>query len=110
LGGVFDDRVRNRLRAATEATNTTAQASRSGVPGSSWLHEFVAARTEGASMAYQTFALKYRPQTFDEIVGQDHVSTTLKNAVSEGRVAHGYLFAGPRGTGKTSTAAYSPRP
>ncbi|MGI5817274.1 MAG: DNA polymerase III subunit gamma/tau [Armatimonadota bacterium] len=55
-------------------------------------------------MAYQTFALKYRPQTFDEIVGQDHVSTTLKNAVSEGRVAHGYLFAGPRGTGKTSTA------
>ncbi|MGM0493769.1 MAG: DNA polymerase III subunit gamma/tau [Armatimonadota bacterium] len=55
-------------------------------------------------MAYQTFALKYRPQTFDEIIGQDHVSTTLKNAVSEGRVAHGYLFAGPRGTGKTSTA------
>ncbi|MFP4250297.1 MAG: DNA polymerase III subunit gamma/tau, partial [Armatimonadota bacterium] len=45
-----------------------------------------------------------RPQTFDEIIGQDHVSTTLKNAVSEGRVAHGYLFAGPRGTGKTSTA------
>jgi DNA polymerase-3 subunit gamma/tau len=55
-------------------------------------------------MAYQTFALKYRPQTFDEIIGQDHVSTTLKNAVSEGRAAHGYLFAGPRGTGKTSTA------
>ncbi|MBD3291292.1 MAG: DNA polymerase III subunit gamma/tau [Armatimonadia bacterium] len=55
-------------------------------------------------MAYQTFALKYRPQTFDEIIGQDHVATTLKNAVSEGRVAHGYLFAGPRGTGKTSTA------
>ena len=55
-------------------------------------------------MAYQTFALKYRPQTFDEIIGQDHVSTTLKNAVTEGRVAHGYLFAGPRGTGKTSTA------
>ncbi len=55
-------------------------------------------------MAYQTFALKYRPRTFDEIVGQDHVATTLRNAVSEGRVAHGYLFAGPRGTGKTSTA------
>jgi len=55
-------------------------------------------------VAYQTFALKYRPQTFDEIVGQDHVATTLKNAVTEGRVAHGYLFAGPRGTGKTSTA------
>ncbi|MGC9317418.1 MAG: DNA polymerase III subunit gamma/tau [Armatimonadota bacterium] len=55
-------------------------------------------------MAYETFALKYRPQTFDDIVGQDHVATTLKNAVAEGRVAHGYLFAGPRGTGKTSTA------
>jgi len=55
-------------------------------------------------MAYQTFALKYRPRTFDEIVGQDHVATTLRNAVAGGRVAHGYLFAGPRGTGKTSTA------
>ncbi len=59
---------------------------------------------KGPDVAYQTFALKYRPQTFDEIVGQDHVATTLKNAVIEGRVAHGYLFAGPRGTGKTSTA------
>lgn len=59
---------------------------------------------KGPDVAYQTFALKYRPQTFDEIVGQDHVATTLKNAVLEGRVAHGYLFAGPRGTGKTSTA------
>ncbi len=55
-------------------------------------------------MAYQTFALKYRPRNFDEIVGQDHVATTLRNAVASGRVAHGYLFAGPRGTGKTSTA------
>lgn len=55
-------------------------------------------------MAYQTFALKYRPRNFDEIVGQDHVATTLRNAVAEGRVAHGYLFVGPRGTGKTSTA------
>ncbi len=55
-------------------------------------------------MAYQTFALKYRPRTFDEIVGQDHVAITLRNAVASGRVAHGYLFAGPRGTGKTSTA------
>lgn len=55
-------------------------------------------------MAYQTFALKYRPRNFDEIVGQDHVAITLRNAVAEGRVAHGYLFTGPRGTGKTSTA------
>jgi len=58
----------------------------------------------GPWMAYQTFSLKYRPQTFEEIVGQEHVATTLRNAVAEGRVAHGYLFAGPRGTGKTSTA------
>src|SRR5680860_292708 len=55
-------------------------------------------------MAYQTFSLKYRPSSFDEIVAQDHVSRTLRNAVAEGRVAHGYVFAGPRGTGKTSTA------
>ena len=59
---------------------------------------------KGPDVAYQTFALKYRPQTFDEIVGQDHVATTLKNAVLEGRVAHGYLIAGPRGTGNTSPA------
>ncbi len=55
-------------------------------------------------MAYETFALKYRPRDFNEIIAQDHVAVTLKNAVAEGRVAHGYLFAGPRGTGKTSTA------
>ena len=61
-------------------------------------------------MAYQTFALKYRPRNFDEIVGQDHVATTLRNAVAEGRVAHGYLFVGPRGTGNTSTARVRPRP
>ncbi len=55
-------------------------------------------------MAYQPFALKYRPQRFEEIVGQPHVSQTLQNAVAQGRIVHGYLFAGPRGTGKTSTA------
>lgn len=47
---------------------------------------------------------KWRSQTFDEVVGQEHVTQTLKNALREGRVAHAYLFAGPRGTGKTSTA------
>ncbi|HUK77614.1 MAG TPA: DNA polymerase III subunit gamma/tau [Thermoleophilia bacterium] len=47
---------------------------------------------------------KYRPQTFAEIAGQDHVSTTLQNAVRSGTVAHAYVFAGSRGTGKTSTA------
>ena len=55
-------------------------------------------------MAYLSLYRKYRPQTFEEILGQDHVATTLANAVSEGRVAHAYLFTGPRGTGKTSTA------
>lgn len=55
-------------------------------------------------MSYLPFALKYRPQTFEEIVGQEHVAQTLRNAVAQGRVHHAYLFAGPRGTGKTSTA------
>ncbi len=47
---------------------------------------------------------EYRPQTFAELVGQDHVARTLRNAVETGQVAHAYIFAGPRGTGKTSTA------
>lgn len=47
---------------------------------------------------------KYRPKTFDEVVGQQHIERTLRNAVAEGSVAHAYLFAGPRGTGKTTTA------
>jgi DNA polymerase-3 subunit gamma/tau len=55
-------------------------------------------------MAYLSLYRKYRPQTFDEILGQEHVSQTLANAISEDRVAHAYLFTGPRGTGKTSTA------
>jgi len=53
---------------------------------------------------YQVFARKYRPQNFDQVVGQDHISHTLKNAISQNRLAHAYLFVGPRGTGKTSTA------
>jgi DNA polymerase III subunit gamma/tau len=55
-------------------------------------------------MAYVSLYRKHRPQTFDELLGQEAVSRTLANAVSEGRVAHAYLFTGPRGTGKTSTA------
>ena len=55
-------------------------------------------------MSYQVFARKYRPQTFDDLVGQSHVSQTLKNAVTQNRLAHAYLFVGPRGVGKTSTA------
>jgi len=55
-------------------------------------------------MAYTVFALKWRPQNFDDVVGQDHIATTLKNALEKSRLAHAYLFAGPRGIGKTSTA------
>ncbi|MGH2807833.1 MAG: DNA polymerase III subunit gamma/tau, partial [Actinomycetota bacterium] len=55
-------------------------------------------------MAYLSLYRKYRSENFDELLGQDHVSTTLKNAIREDRVAHAYLFTGPRGTGKTSTA------
>ena len=55
-------------------------------------------------MPYQVFALKWRPQNFDEIVGQNHIVTTLKSALQKNRLAHAYIFAGPRGVGKTSTA------
>jgi DNA polymerase III subunit gamma/tau len=55
-------------------------------------------------VSYQVFARKYRPQTFDDVLGQDHVIRTLKNAIQQQRLAHAYLFVGPRGTGKTSTA------
>ncbi|NEQ66739.1 MAG: DNA polymerase III subunit gamma/tau [Symploca sp. SIO2D2] len=53
---------------------------------------------------YQVIARKWRPQKFDDVVGQDHVVRTLKNAISQNRIAHAYLFVGPRGTGKTTTA------
>src|SRR5215475_10231181 len=52
----------------------------------------------------QALYRKYRPKTWDEVVGQDHVVTTLKNAIAADRVAHAYLFAGSRGTGKTTLA------
>jgi DNA polymerase III subunit gamma/tau len=56
------------------------------------------------SVSYQVFARKYRPQVFDDVLGQNHVVRTLKNAIQQQRLAHAYLFVGPRGTGKTSTA------
>ncbi len=56
------------------------------------------------SESYQVFARKYRPRTFDDVLGQDHVVQTLRNAIAQDRLAHAYLFVGPRGTGKTSTA------
>ena len=55
-------------------------------------------------MSYLVLARKWRPQTFAEVIGQDHVTLTLRKAVEKGRLAHAYLFAGPRGCGKTSTA------
>ena len=55
-------------------------------------------------MDYQALYRRYRPQTFDDVIGQTHVTTTLAREVVDGHVAHAYLFAGPRGTGKTSTA------
>ncbi|MFY9402001.1 MAG: DNA polymerase III subunit gamma/tau [Candidatus Omnitrophota bacterium] len=55
-------------------------------------------------MSYKVFALKWRPNNFDEIIGQSHIVNALKNAIKEKRLANAYLFAGPRGVGKTSTA------
>ncbi len=53
---------------------------------------------------YQVIARKYRPQGFDELIGQEHVQKTLSNAITNNRIAHGYIFSGQRGTGKTTVA------
>jgi len=55
-------------------------------------------------VSYQVIARKYRPQRFSDVVGQEHVTQTLSNAINSGRIAHAYLFSGPRGTGKTTIA------
>ncbi len=55
-------------------------------------------------MSYRVFARKYRPQCFEEVVGQEHITRTLQNAIKGNRLAQAYLFVGPRGVGKTSTA------
>ena len=55
-------------------------------------------------MAYQALYRTYRPGTFDEVVGQEYIVKTLQNAVKFNKIAHAYLFCGPRGTGKTSIA------
>ena len=55
-------------------------------------------------MSYQVLARKYRPQNFSDVIGQDHVTRTLKNAIEQGRTAHGYIFSGHRGIGKTTVA------
>src|SRR6202451_1067458 len=53
---------------------------------------------------YQVIARKYRPQSFDDLLNQEHIITTLRNAIAQNRIAHGYIFSGQRGTGKTTTA------
>ncbi|MBM3250480.1 MAG: DNA polymerase III subunit gamma/tau [Candidatus Omnitrophica bacterium] len=55
-------------------------------------------------MSYTVFALKWRPKSFDEVIGQNHITSTLKGALQNNRLAHAFLFSGPRGVGKTSTA------
>ena len=55
-------------------------------------------------MSYQVIARKYRPQKFSDVVGQEHVTQTLARAIEQKRIAHAYLFCGPRGTGKTTIA------
>src|SRR5215831_6017140 len=55
-------------------------------------------------MSYQVLARKYRPQRFSEVIGQEHVTRTLRNAIEQGRLAHGYIFSGHRGIGKTTVA------
>ncbi len=65
--------------------------------GRRWVHTKII-------MTYKVIALKHRPQNFSEIIAQEHITLTLKNAVAFGKIHHGYLFSGPRGTGKTTTA------
>jgi DNA polymerase-3 subunit gamma/tau len=55
-------------------------------------------------MSYQVIARKWRPQAFDEVTGQDHVTRTLRNGIEHGRLHHAYVFSGARGVGKTTTA------
>jgi DNA polymerase-3 subunit gamma/tau len=55
-------------------------------------------------MSFIVTARKWRPQRFEDVVGQEHITTTLKNAIKDKRIAHAYLFTGPRGVGKTTTA------
>src|SRR6476659_7060269 len=60
--------------------------------------------SERARMASQALYRRYRSQTFSELIGQEHIVQTLRNALAEGRIAHAYLFTGPRGVGKTTVA------
>src|ERR1043165_3591100 len=59
---------------------------------------------EEPQQPYIVTARKWRPMVFEDVVGQSHVTTTLRNAISQGRLSHSYIFSGPRGVGKTTTA------
>ena len=97
---VLDDEVKRRARKA-RARSKTAEA-------------LVDTRSDATiarcgfrppqAMAYQVLARKYRPQRFADVAGQDHVTVTLMNALTQGRIAHGYIFSGHRGIGKTTIA------
>src|SRR6478609_7844654 len=73
-------------------------------PGSGARRRPVIAPLGSETMSFQALYRKYRPQRFGELVGQDHITTALRNAVRDDRVGHAYLFSGPRGNGKTTTA------
>ena len=60
-------------------------------------------------MSYQVLARKWRPHSFQEVVGQHHITHTLHNALKNGRIPHAILFTGPRGTGKTTSARLLPK-
>jgi DNA polymerase-3 subunit gamma/tau len=77
---------------------------RGGRSSRGWQPSHFQPSTSALSSPYQVIARKWRPQTFEDVVGQDHVVRTLRNAINRQRIAHAYLFVGPRGTGKTSTA------
>ena len=74
------------------------------VPGATFFLSTVDESRASARMSYLVLARKYRPQTFDEIVGQEHVTRTLPNAIATGRLHHAFLFTGARGVGKTTAA------
>jgi DNA polymerase-3 subunit gamma/tau len=87
---------RQGRKAATVPTSYQCR----GVPG----HFILLSIHPLSATGYQVIARKWRPQTFDDVVGQEHVVRTLRNSISRGRIGHAYLLVGPRGTGKTSIA------
>ena len=89
----------------SDAVKCSSQSSTSKMRNEYGVHPTIRyVEVQGIIMPYETLYRRYRPQTFDELIGQPHIVQTLKNALKLGRVAHAYLFAGQRGTGKTTAA------